>query len=84
MRPSRGAHVEEDKQPAAERTERLRRWWQFPSAEDLHTEDIEALSSDAVLADEVFPDKAEAFHAGRYAGQVEYRRILRERKDGSR
>ncbi len=76
----------EEKQGAAERTERLRRWWQLghPSAEGLHTEDIEALSSDAALADEVFPDKAEAFHAGRYAGQVEYRRIVRERKDGGR
>jgi hypothetical protein len=54
-----------------------------PDAEDLHTEDIEALSADAALADEVFPDKAEAFHAGRYAGQVEYRRIVRDRRDAT-
>ena len=86
MRPSRGTRVAEDKQGAAARAERLRRWWRsgHPSAEDLQTEDIEALSADPALADEVFPDKAEAFHAGRYAGQVEYRRIVRERKDGGR
>ena len=42
---------------------------------------MEALSSDASLADEVFSDKAQAFHAS-YAGQVEYRRIVRERRNG--
>jgi hypothetical protein len=71
---------------AATRAERLTRWWGSgePDAEDLHTDDIEALSRDAALADEVFPDKAEAFHAGRYAGQVEYRRIVRERREAGR
>jgi hypothetical protein len=67
-----------------ERAAKLKRWWESgtPSAEDLHTDDIEALSTDAALADEVFADKAQAFHAGRYAGQVEYRRIVRERREG--
>jgi hypothetical protein len=75
--------VDDSEQRAAGRAARLKRWWQSgePVADDLHTDDIEALSSDAALADEVFPDKAEAFHAGRYAGQVEYRRIVRERRD---
>ena len=65
-----------------EQAARLRRWWEghHPSAEDLHTDDSEARSSDPALADAVFSDKAEAFHAGRYAGQVEYRRIVRERR----
>jgi hypothetical protein len=78
--------VNADEQRAATRAERLKRWWGSgePDAEDLHTDDIEALSSDAALADEVFPDKAEAFHAGRYAGQVEYRRIVRERREAGR
>ena len=78
--------MNDDKQRATGRAARLRRWWQHgsPSAEDLATDDIEALSSDAGLADEVFTDKAEAFHAGRYAGQVEYRRIVRERRDAAR
>lgn len=67
-----------------ERANRLKRWWESgrPTADVLHTDDMEALSSDASLADEVFSDKAQAFHAGRYAGQVEYRRIVREQRNG--
>ena len=78
--------MDENAERGADRIERLRGWWQagVPGAEALHTDDIEALSTDAALADEVFPDKAEAFHAGRYAAPVEYRRILRERKDAGR
>lgn len=68
-----------------ERVTKLQRWWGSgsPSAENLSTEDIEALCADASLAGDVFGDTAEAFHAGRYAGQVEYRRIVRERREAA-
>ena len=78
--------MDDPEQGAAGRAARLKRWWQSgePVADVLDTDDIEALSSDAALADEVFTDKAEAFHAGRYAGQVEYRRIVRDRREPAR